>query len=93
MDIAIIESLSNVGFPLAFLIITYGALKVISPIVKNFLDTYESLLKTLVDIQNEQKDILRAQHILIHTIEQRLNYIEKNTTMLSSKEVGKIKNE
>lgn len=77
MDIAFIEALNNIGFPLAFLVVSLGALKIIAPIIKNFLDTMELLFNRLVDIQDEQKELLRLQSVLIHTIEQRITRIER----------------
>jgi hypothetical protein len=76
LDIEFIAALGEVSFPLAFLIISYLALRTLAPIFKNSFDRQEDLFERIADTQDQISETLRGQAIMLHTLEQRVTRIE-----------------
>lgn len=76
LNIEFISALGEVSFPLAFLIISYLALRTLAPIFKSSFDRQEDLFERIAHTQDQIAETLRGQTILLHTLEQRVTRIE-----------------
>lgn len=75
--VIVLEALGALSFPLAFLVITYAALRAVVPIIKEVLEANERVLHRISVTQDNQNQLLREQAKMLADIDARLTAIEQ----------------
>lgn len=78
VTIETIQAIADMGFPLAFLFVSYLALRAVVPILQSSEERVVALTKQIADTQEQIAETLRGQAIVLNVLEQRLSRIERS---------------